>query len=99
MLREYKMQTSVCVWGGFVFGLFGFLIAIPGTAYEVFGRLIMTGGYLMMACGCYLYARGKGYSWVVGLLGILGPAGVACVYLLRDRGAMVQKKRKQEEEL
>ncbi len=98
MLREYKFQTSVCVWGGVFFGFFGFLIATHGASYEVFGQLLMVGGYLLTSCGCFLYARGKGYGWVVGLAGILGPAGVAFIYLLRDRSAMMLKKMKKEEE-
>ncbi len=97
MLKEYKMQTSVCVWGGFVFGLFGFLLSVPGTAYEGFGRLTMMGGYCLLVCGGFMYARGKGYSWMTGVVSFLGPVGIAVIYLLRDKSAMVLKKRKDEE--
>jgi hypothetical protein len=99
MLKEYKFQTSLCVWGGVFFGLFGFALAAPGTSYETFGQLLMAGGYLLMACGCFLYARGKGYGWMMGLVGILGPVGVTFIYLLRDRSASLMKKRKKEEEM
>ena len=97
MLREYKMQTFVCVWGGFVFGLFGFLISVPGTAYEVFGRLLIAGGWVLMACGCFFYALGKGYGWSMGLMGLFGPLGAVFIYLLRDKSALMLKKRKKEE--
>lgn len=98
MLKEYKLQTSTCVWGGVIFGLFGFLITTPGTSYAAFGQLLMAGAYLLIFCGCFLYARGKGYGWAMGLVGILGPVGVVFIYLLRDRSGMMLKKRKKEEE-
>jgi hypothetical protein len=97
MLREYKVQTFVCVWGGAAFGFFGYSLGILGASYEVFGKLLMLGGYLLTGCGCVTYSRGKGYSWAMGFLGVLGPLGVFFIYLLRDRSPMLLKRRKKEE--
>jgi hypothetical protein len=98
MLKEYKMQTILGVGGGVFFLLFGFFMTpLPQAAYVSFGRLMMAGGYILLGCGVFMYARGKGYSWVVGLCGLLGPLGLLILYVLRDRSRMVLKKRQKEE--
>lgn len=97
MLKEYKVQAVLGVWGGFSFFALGFLINLSrGTGHLFFGRLIMTGSFLLFVCGCFMYARGKGRSWYWGILGFLGPAGLLFLYCLADRSRMVLKKKRQE---
>ncbi len=96
MLKEYRTQTIIGVWGGFFFGCLGYLVASLGASYLYFGYMMIAGGYILLACGGYMYARGKGYGWVVGLIGVLGPAGLLILYVLRDRSALVLRRRRKE---
>lgn len=96
MLKEYKSQTILCVWGGFLFCGLGYLIAQPASPYPYFGHVLFIGGYLLNMCGAYMYARGKGYQPWVGLLGILWVPGLLVVYVLRDRSGEVLKRRQRE---
>ena len=98
MLKEYKTQTIMGVWGGVSFSVFGyFMMTLPQASYSSFGRLMMIGGYILLVCGAFMYARGKGYGWGTGLCGFLGPLGLLILYVLRDRSRIVLKKRQKEE--
>jgi len=97
MLKEYKLQAILGIWGGIFFVLFGYLISPSESSYRYFGHALMVGGYVLLVCGAVMYARGKGYRWVVGLCGICGPLGLLILYALRDRSAHVLKKRQKEE--
>ncbi|MGE5280199.1 MAG: hypothetical protein ACM3L6_05615 [Deltaproteobacteria bacterium] len=91
------MQTRLCAWGGIVFlGLAYFMGGLEDAGWAFFGRLLYAGGYVLTGCGTYMYSRGKGYRAAVGLLGLLGPAGLAVVYVLRDRSGLVLKQRARE---
>ncbi|MDD5018846.1 MAG: hypothetical protein PHH75_01560 [Candidatus Omnitrophica bacterium] len=96
MLKEYKAQALMSVWGGFLFGALGYVVTYLGSPHGYFGYVMMTGGYVLLACGGYMYARGKGYGWVMGLLGILGPVGLLILYVLRDKSALILRKRRKE---
>ncbi len=93
MLKEYKVQAALGIWGGALFALFGYLLlSMPQAIYFYFGRLMIFGGYILLVCGSFMYAKGKGYSWYVGLLGVLPALGLLILYCLRDRSRMVLKK-------
>ena len=96
MLKEYKGQALIGVWGGFLFGILGYLVSFPGSSYVYFGYAMLIGSYVLLACGGYMYARGKGYGWAVGLLGIFGPLGLVVLYVLRDKSALILRKRRKE---
>jgi len=53
----------------------------------------------MNVCGAYMYARGKGYSALAGLLGVFWAPGLLVLYVLRDRSGAILKKRRREEGL
>ncbi|MFA5038782.1 MAG: hypothetical protein WC732_03790 [Candidatus Omnitrophota bacterium] len=99
MLKEYKTQTIICVWGGFLFCGLGYLAAHPDSPHPYFGYALFAGGYLMNVCGAYMYARGKGYSALAGLLGVFWAPGLLVLYVLRDRSGAILKKRRREEGL
>ena len=96
MLKEYKSQTILCVWGGFFFCGLGYLFAQPSSPYPFFGQILLTGGYLLNVCGAYMYARGKGYEPWWGFLGFLWVLGLVVLYALRDRSGEVLIKRRRE---
>jgi len=96
MLKEYRAQTIIGVWGGFLFGGLGYIVSRQGASYFYFGYAMIAGGYVLMACGGYMYGRGKGYGWLVSSLGILGPLGLLILYVLRDKSALVLRRRRKE---
>ena len=96
MLKEYRAQTIIGVWGGFLFGCLGYIVSRQGASYLYFGYTMVAGGYVLMACGGYMYGRGKGHGWLVSSLGILGPLGLLVLYVLRDKSALVLRKRRKE---
>ena len=97
ILKEYKAQAILGVWGGIFFSVFGyFILSMPQTVYLYFGRMMMVGGYILLICGSFMYAKGKGYNWYVGLLGVLGILGLLILYCLKDRSTFILKKRQKD---
>jgi hypothetical protein len=97
MLKDYKVQAILGIWGGVLFFSLGFLVgSIQQAGHLYFSRLIMAGGYLLFVCGCFMYVRGKGRSWYWGILGVFGPAGLLFLYCLKDRSRIVLKKHQKE---
>ncbi len=97
MLKEYRLQTRLCAWGGLAFlGLAYFMGGLEDDGWVFFSRLLYLGGYVLTGCGAYMYGRGKGYEGLVAALGVLGPLGLFLVYLLRDRSGLVLKRRARE---
>lgn len=97
MLKEYRSQTIIGIWGGTCFFALGyFLTNAPQPVYVNFGRLIMSGGYALFISGNYMYAKGKGQSGYWGILGIFGPIGLLILYCLKDRSKFILKKRQKE---
>jgi hypothetical protein len=99
MLKDYRTQAAMGIWGGLLFFLLGYMMAVPETVYYQFGMAMLFGSYVLLVIGCFMYARGKGYGWSVGALGILGPPGLLILYLLRDKSAEVLKKQMREKHL
>jgi len=97
MLKEYKLQTQLCAWGGLAFlGFAYFMGGLDDSGWVFFSRLLYIGGYLLTGCGTYMYGRGKGCGPAIGLVGALGPLGLLIVYVLKDRAGLVLKKREKE---
>lgn len=97
MLKEYKMQAILGIWGGVLFFVVGYAVAAKtSVGYLYFGRLVMIGGYILSVCGGFMYARGKGHSWPTGLWGLLGPLGLLVLYVLKDKSRLILKKRQKE---
>lgn len=93
MLKEYRMQTILGIWSGIVFFAFGYLVfSLSQVLYRCFGVTMMLGGYVLFICGCFMYVKGKGHSWYLGLFGFLGPIGLLILYVLKDRSKIVLKK-------
>ena len=51
----------------------------------VVGIPILVWGFALILSGCFVWARGKGYSRWVGLVGVLWLVGLLILYLLPDR--------------
>lgn len=97
MLKEYKMQAILGIWCGIIFFCIGYVVATKiSVGYLFFGRTVMAGGYILSVCGSFMYAKGKGQSWLMGLWGLLGPLGLVVLYVLRDKSNMILKKRHKE---
>lgn len=97
MLKEYKMQSFLGIWGGILFFLIGFLItSLDKELYLVFGRLIMSASYLLFLSGCFMYSKGKGRGWFYGFFGLMGPVGLLLIYCLKDRSGIVLRRKKKE---
>jgi len=97
MLKEYKMQSILGIWGGAIFFMMGYYFTYsPQLLYSSFGRLIMSAGYALFICGCFMYSKGKGRSFWWGILGLLGPLGLLILYILKDRSKIILKKRQKE---
>lgn len=96
MLKEYRAQTILGVWGGLFFCAAGWLIFQTPLAYRHFGALMLAGGYVLFVSGCIMYAKGKGWDGLWGLLGILGPPGLLFLYALRDKSKLILRRRRKE---
>lgn len=101
MLKEYKVQSILGIWGGAIaFGI-GYLMTSVPSAYQVMQAFlaiaIMLGSYVLFVSGCVMYAKGKGYGGVFGFLGCLGPLGLMILYVLKDKSKIVLKQREKED--
>jgi hypothetical protein len=97
MLKEYRLQSILGIWGGFFFLFLGFFLAsLPRAVYMHFGYVIMAGGACLFICGCFMYAKGKGRSFAWGFLGLLGLPGLVILYVLKDRSKIILKRRQKE---
>ena len=97
MLKEYKLQTILGIWGGLFFMLLGYFMASHRTTSIVFfGHAALIGGVALFVSGCFMYAKGKGYPWLMGLLCLLGPVGLLLLYALKDHGNLILKQRERE---
>ncbi len=97
MLKEYKMQAILGVWGGVLLFFVGYAItSFPEALYAYFGQAIMLGASILFVCGCFMYSKGKGRSWYFGLFGFLGPLGLLVLYCLKDRSKLILKKREKK---
>jgi hypothetical protein len=97
MLKEYRLQSILGIWGGLLLFALGFIVTGKHEAgYIFFGNAIMSASFALFICGCFMYARGKGRSWYWGILGLIGPLGLVALYCLMDKSKFILKKRQKE---
>jgi hypothetical protein len=93
-ILKWRLQQS-SKWKCFL-GLFGALLAVPLTggftdegglgAFALVAMMaIRVSMPLLFLWGCSDLARSKGYSWILGFLGILGCIGWLVILLLPDQ--------------
>jgi len=98
MLKEYKVQSITGIWGGALFFALGYYFSGSSQMlYTSFGRIIMSAGYALFICGCFMYSKGKGRSFWWGILGVLGPLGLLVLYVLKDRSKIILKNRQKNQ--
>lgn len=83
MLKENQYNTNLGVGFGIIAQVAGSFLSYYG--YILFGNLLMFIGFVLFLWGCVQYAKGKGYSGWVGLLGLLNIFGLLVLVLLRDK--------------
>ena len=84
MLPEYKKKTNIGVGIGIIVEILGRVMAM-NQALVLPGLIIVLVGAVFFIWGCRNYAAGKGYSNVLGLLGLLSCFGLIVLVLLPDK--------------
>ena len=84
MLAQYKSQTNIGVGVGTIAQLAG-LSMIGSPQMVAIGILIFIIGFVLFIWGCASYAKGKGHSGFLGILGFLSLPGLIILALLPDR--------------
>jgi hypothetical protein len=83
VLQEKKPKTDIGVGIGIILQLIGRLLAIYGGGVGVFvGLTFILAGIFVFVGGCMNYAEGKGYSRVLGLLGLFSCIGLIILVFL-----------------
>lgn len=78
-----EINTSVGI--GFALQLAGLWAAAQLPQYLIVASVLLVPGVAVFTWGTMIYALGKGYAKVVGLLGILGVIGLVLLILLPQR--------------
>ena len=81
MLSEYKTQTNIGVGVGFLSQAIGMSVDQPNGGIGVLFVLV---GSALFIWGCVSYAKGKGQSPFLGILGLLSIFGLIVLALLPD---------------
>lgn len=84
MITEYRVLGSLGIGTGLLLHVAGF------NSFMFHGPMLLTGALWTLATvaltfGCANYAKGKGFSWWLGLTALIPPVGVVLVSLLPDR--------------
>ena len=82
MLPGYAKNTNIGIGGGLVLNLIGRTMATQGMFA---GYLFLLAGLPLYLWGCTQYAKGKGYSPWLGLLGLLTIIGLIALALFPDK--------------
>lgn len=82
MLEEYKAKTNIGVALGVVLQIAGSSLYHDGS--PSLGYLLLIAGCLIFIWGCAQYAKGKGHTHWLGLLGLLSLAGLIILFILED---------------
>jgi len=85
MLAEYKTKTNIGVAVGLVLEIVGRVVIMEMPDLALVGAIITLIGVVFFIWGCMNYAAGKGYSKLLGLLGLLSCIGLIVLVLLPDK--------------
>lgn len=87
MLQEYKTKTNIGIGLGLLLSLGGRMLLAGGEQQlNLLAGLVLTiAGAIAFIWGCMSYARGKGYSPLFGLLGLLYILGLIILALMPDK--------------
>jgi hypothetical protein len=86
MLAESKGKAIVGIGLGFGIAVAGWLgLEGPSILHGAIQIAVITLGWCLGIWGCTLYAKGKGYSRWLGLLGLFAPIGLLVLFFLPDR--------------
>jgi len=82
MLAEYKTNTNIGVGLGIVLQIAGRFMLADNLPLG-FGLTLV--GAVFFIWGCCSYAKGKGYHWALGFLGLLSCIGLLILVVLQDK--------------
>jgi len=85
MLAEYKTKTNTGVATGIILEIAGQIIIREMPNLALVGAIITLIGVIFFIWGCMNYAAGKGYSQLLGLLGLFSCIGLVILVLLPDK--------------
>jgi hypothetical protein len=85
MLAEYKTKTNIGVAIGLILEIAGRVMMMEMPNLALVGAIITLVGVVFFIWGCMSYAAGKGYSKLLGLLGLLSCIGLIVLVLLPDK--------------
>ena len=85
MLPEFKTKTNIGVGAGLLLQMAGNLMSNPGEPLTLVAGLLFLLGTALFIWGCSMYAKAKGHSPVLGLLGLLWILGLVILFLLKDK--------------
>ncbi|MBI2161887.1 MAG: hypothetical protein HYU25_16180 [Candidatus Rokubacteria bacterium] len=85
MLRQYKRKINIAVGAGVLVQIVGIVLtgsrSVDPDAQPLFNLI----GASLILYGCVMYARAKGYSGWLGLLGLGWLLGLIVLAMLPDR--------------
>ncbi len=79
LIKKHKYNSNIGVGVGLLISVIG------GSMESDFGGFLALLGYAMVIWGCIEYAEYKGYSWKVGLLGLLSVLGLIILVCLPNK--------------
>lgn len=79
IIKKHKTNTNIGVGVGLL------ISAIGGNMNSDFGGILALIGYGMFIWGCIEYAEYKGYTWKMGLLGLLSVIGLIIMVCLPNK--------------
>jgi len=90
MLAEEVKRTNIGVGIGIVAQILGRVLMGVGASSKSFamvclGIIVLLAGVVFFIWGCFAYARGKGYSPVLGILGLFSLLGLIVLVVLPDK--------------
>ena len=90
MYGKYKVRTNIGIGLGIALQLVGQIVFVYSEADlyfsgTVIALILFVLGTLLCVWGCFGYAKGKGYSGVLGLLGLASILGVIILMYFPDK--------------
>lgn len=84
MLAEQKRNTNIGVGFGLICQFIGYFL-FDGGGNDLLGGILLLMGLALFLWGCASYARGKGYTGLLGILGLAHLPGLLFLVFLPDR--------------